>query len=56
MYVKPEHRGKGINQKVLDALLNWAKKRGLTEIRLEVYNENQSAIKVWLEIFLEESY
>lgn len=47
MYVKPEHRGKGVNQKVLDALINWAKEHGLTEIRLEVYNENLSAIKAY---------
>jgi ribosomal protein S18 acetylase RimI-like enzyme len=47
MYVKPEHRGKGVNQKILDALLNWAKQRGLTEIRLEVFSENQSAIKAY---------
>lgn len=47
MYVKPEHRGKGVNQKVLDALINWAKTRGLTEVRLEVYNENLSAIKAY---------
>lgn len=47
MYVKPEHRGKGVNQKILDALLDWAKRRNLTEIRLEVYSENASAIKAY---------
>ncbi len=47
MYVKPEHRGKGVNQKVLDALLNWAKERGLTEIRLEVYSENSAAVRAY---------
>ena len=47
MFVKPEHRGKGVNQKILDALLNWAKGRGLTEIRLEVYTENASAIRAY---------
>lgn len=47
MFVKPEHRGKGVNQKILDALLNWAKERGLTEIRLEVFSENQPAIKAY---------
>ena len=47
MYVKPEHRGKGVNQKVLDALLNWAKERGLAEIRLEVFSENQAAIRAY---------
>ncbi|MEK7723479.1 MAG: GNAT family N-acetyltransferase [Acidobacteriota bacterium] len=47
MYVKPEYRGKGLNQKILDALLNWAKSRGLNEIRLEVYTENIAAIKAY---------
>ena len=47
MYVKPEFRGKGVNQKILDALLDWAKERNLTEIRLEVFTENSSAIKAY---------
>lgn len=47
MYVKPEHRGKGVNQLILDALLDWAKGRNLTEIRLEVYSENASAIRAY---------
>ncbi len=47
MYVKPEYRGKGVNQKVLDALLNWAKERGLTEVRLEVYSENSAAVRAY---------
>lgn len=44
MYVVPEHRGKGVNKKILEALLEWARSRDLTEIRLEVYNENLPAI------------
>lgn len=47
VYVKPEHRGKGMNQRLMDALFNWAKERGLTEIRLEVYSENASAIRAY---------
>ena len=47
MYVKSEHRGKAVNQKVLDALLGWAKKRSLTEIRLKVYSENLPAIRAY---------
>lgn len=47
MYVKPEFRGKGLNQKILDALLDWAKERNLTEVRLEVYSENASAIRAY---------
>jgi GNAT superfamily N-acetyltransferase len=47
MFVKPAHRGKGINQLILDALLAWAKKRNLSEIRLKVYSENASAIRAY---------
>lgn len=47
MFVKPEHRGKGVNQLILDALLDWARERNLTEVRLEVYQENSSAIKAY---------
>ncbi len=47
MYVKPEHRGQGVNQKILEMLLGWAKERNLTEIRLEVYSENPAAIKAY---------
>jgi ribosomal protein S18 acetylase RimI-like enzyme len=47
MYVRTEHRGKGVNQKILDALLDWARESGLTEVRLEVYNENQPAVRAY---------
>lgn len=47
MYVKPEFRGQGVNQKILDALLGWAKERGLYEIRLEVFSENLSALRAY---------
>lgn len=47
MYVKPEFRGKSVNQKILDALLEWARERNLEEIRLEVFTENISAIKAY---------
>ena len=47
MYVKPEHRGKGVNKLVLEALKQWTKSQGINELRLEVYNDNQSAIKAY---------
>jgi ribosomal protein S18 acetylase RimI-like enzyme len=47
MYVKPEHRGKGVNQKIIEALQQWAVKRGVTEFRLDVYNDNLPAIKAY---------
>ncbi|AZB09917.1 GNAT family N-acetyltransferase [Chryseobacterium sp. G0162] len=47
MYVKPEHRGKGVNKIITDALIDWAKSRGISEIRLDVYAENDSAVKAY---------
>ena len=48
MYVKPEFRGQGINQKILNALIDWAKSQNLTEVRLEVYDENTRAKNSYL--------
>ncbi len=48
MYVKPEFRGKGINQMVLDELMNWAKSKGISEVRLEVYDANLIAKKSYI--------
>jgi len=47
MYVLPEYRGQGINKKIMDILKDWAVAQTITEFRLEVYNENVSAIKAY---------
>ncbi|MFK7922432.1 MAG: N-acetyltransferase family protein [Bacteroidia bacterium] len=47
MYVKPAFRGQGINQIVVQRLIAWAKSRNLTEVRLEVYDENTIAKKAY---------
>lgn len=47
MYTEPEFRGKGVNQKILTALKDWAISKGLTEIRLTVYDDNPNAIKAY---------
>ena len=47
MYVVPEHRGKGINGMIVDALEAWSRSRGVTEMRLEVYAVNAAAIKAY---------
>jgi ribosomal protein S18 acetylase RimI-like enzyme len=47
MYVRPEYRGQGINQLVMDDLLAWARKEGHTEVRLTVYSENAGAIRAY---------
>ncbi|MDR4893508.1 MULTISPECIES: GNAT family N-acetyltransferase [unclassified Chryseobacterium] len=47
MYVKPEHRGKGINKVITDELISWSKSREISEVRLDVYAQNESAIKAY---------
>lgn len=50
MYVKPELRGRGINQKIMEGLTTWSVGRGVHELRLEVYVQNESAIKAYEKI------
>jgi RimJ/RimL family protein N-acetyltransferase len=47
MYVVPEHRGKGVNQKVIKALQQWCATQNISELRLEVYDDNLPAIKAY---------
>jgi GNAT superfamily N-acetyltransferase len=47
MFVKENHRGKGVNKLIIDGLLEWSKRKGLDEIRLQVYDDNESAIKAY---------
>ncbi len=47
MYVDPKHRGNGVNQQIMEYLKQWALSKNLTELRLEVYDENLSAIKAY---------
>ena len=47
MFVKDEHRGKGISKKILSAIFEWFKSRGIKETRLQVYQDNPSAIKAY---------
>ncbi|MGW9685553.1 GNAT family N-acetyltransferase [Flagellimonas sp. 2504JD1-5] len=47
MYTLPEYRGRGLNSKIIQALKDWSAKKGLNEIRLTVYDENDPAIKAY---------
>lgn len=47
MYTHPDFRRKGINKKVVDALVKWSKSKGIKEVRLTVYEENLGAIKAY---------
>jgi len=47
MYTIPEFRGKGINLMIIESLTVWALSRGLSELRLTVYEENGPAIRAY---------
>ena len=47
MYVSPEFRGNGLNNLLLDDLKKWLLSKGITEVRLEVYSENEPAIRAY---------
>ncbi len=47
MYTDPDHRGKGVNKAIVDALVQWSKSKGIYEVRLTVYNDNLPAIRAY---------
>ena len=47
MYTNPQHRGKGVNQKITAALKKWSAEKQVYELRLDVYLHNVSAIKAY---------
>ena len=47
MYVSPEYRGRGINQKIIDQLIAWSSAKGINDHYLEVYSQNESAIAAY---------
>ena len=47
MYVVPEHRRKGVNNKILENLAQWCKSKDIHELRLDVYNDNADALQAY---------
>ncbi|MEZ0129397.1 GNAT family N-acetyltransferase [Flavobacterium sp. LBUM151] len=47
MFVKPEFRGRGINNLLLNDLKKWVLSKGITEVRLEVYSDNDPAVRAY---------
>ena len=47
MFVPEEHRGKGYNKLIMEALIEWCKKQNIFEIRLDVYDVNYPAIRAY---------
>jgi len=47
MYVEPRYRGSGVAGAIVARLSEWARENGLTEMRLEVYPENERAVRAY---------
>jgi len=47
MFVLPRYRRMGINKRIMDALIDWSKNRGVVDIRLEVFDENETAVQAY---------
>jgi RimJ/RimL family protein N-acetyltransferase len=47
MFVPENHRGNGYNKLIMDTLLQWCEDRNIYEIRLDVYEDNPSAIRAY---------
>lgn len=47
VYVVPEHRGLRISARILNALKSWILAQGITEMRLEAYAANTSALRAY---------
>lgn len=47
VYVTPEYRGKKIVTMLFDAMKEWAMEKGLTELRLQVFDKNIPAVKAY---------
>ncbi|NSY33636.1 GNAT family N-acetyltransferase [Pseudoalteromonas sp. JC28] len=47
MYVAPEHRGKGLNQAIMEHLIAWCKTQNINDFYLDVYSSNAAAIRAY---------
>ena len=47
MFVDDSFRGKGINQQLMKQLMAWAEKQNVYEFYLDVYDQNQAAIRAY---------
>lgn len=47
MYVAEEYRGLGLNKVILQDLVNWGQQQGVADFYLDVYAENNSAVRAY---------
>lgn len=55
MLVLEEFRGLGINKLIMDLLLTWSRDQGASHVYLDVYDENESAVKAYKKVGFEKS-
>jgi ribosomal protein S18 acetylase RimI-like enzyme len=55
MYVVPECRGRGVNKSILEKLIKWSKSHGITDCYLDVYSENEGAIRAYEKVGFKKS-
>lgn len=47
MSVSRDYRGKGLAGEIIQSLIGWFKKKGVTEAQLRVFSNNENAIKAY---------
>jgi GNAT superfamily N-acetyltransferase len=47
MYVDADFRGLGVNKQIMENLIEWAKIEGITDFYLDVYRDNDAAIRAY---------
>lgn len=47
MYVDPEYRGQGLILSIIESLFTWSKQQGISAFKLDVYAQNQAAIRAY---------
>ena len=47
IFVSPEHRGRALNQKIMDRLIEWSQSKRVNDFYLSVYSQNESALKAY---------
>jgi len=47
MFVDPNYRGMGVNKKIVEKLVRWAKSKDINEVRLDVYSDNAPALRAY---------
>lgn len=50
MFVDSDYRGRGINKRIMDGLKQWSYAKDIKEMRLSVFDSNQSAVRAYQKV------